>query len=441
VVQRSVGDGGVQDLLRLRASGLGDAERDLVIAHAFKETTRATYNRYLSKFYEFCSQEGVQWPSLAAATERHVGAFFAHVTRKGARPSSVLKGASAAVALALEAHGLPNPRSAQSSALGKLVLSLTRERTKAPRSITPVLPLAQVLARLRLLMADGSLAAVREALVVAVSLFGFVRSRELEHVKLAQCHVVDADPAPHQLHIAMFNFKNDTDLGGATLRIPGSSERSVCVACIFETYVKLTARLRGSAARQQLLVLSLPRTNHPCAGLRASAIGTIKNRFGRAVNPADAAFLNNWTRKLGASTLLDAGVSVSDVVNYGRWRNVETFTKHYVQRPLQPNAFNDIIAAQSSTAVPPMGVPKSDFKTPSRARRQIASPPLRAFKAARASPSTPSLSSPLTPSLSPIGFKVQRRKARNWSALSTPSLSSSSSFRESPGSSSEASSF
>lgn len=432
--------GSVQDLLRLKGRALGDAERDLVVKHALKDTTRATYDRYLSKFYDFCSQQGVLWPSPAAATEQHIGAFFEHVTRKGARPSSVLKGASAAVALALDAHGLPNPRDARGSALSKLVLSITRERTSAPRSVTTAVPLAPVLARVRALMADGSVAAVREAFVVAVSVFGLVRSQELEHVKLSQCKVVEASPAPHQLHIAMFNYKNDTDLGGATLRIPGSSERAVCVACIFEAYVKLTAHLRGSAARQQLLVVSLPRANQPCAGLRASSIGTIKNRFGRAVNPADSGFLNNWTRKLGASSLLDAGVPVPDVINYGRWRNAEAFTKHYVQRQLRPTAFNDIIAAQSSSAALSMGVPKSNFKTPSKARLRFASPRAApASSASRASPSTPSLSSPITPSLSPIAFKVQRRKARNWSTVSTPSLSSSSSFQESLGSPSDSS--
>ena len=232
-----------------------------------------------------------------------------------------------------------------------------RDRTKAPRSVTPILPLAQVQARLRALMADGSLGAVREALVVAVSLFGFVRSLELEHVKLAQCRVVEAAPAPHQLHILMFNYKNDVDLGGATLRIPGSSERPVCVACIFETYVKLTTRHRESATGQPL-VLSLPRANQPCSGLHASTIGSIKNRFGRVVNPADSGFLNNWTRKLGASSLLDAGVPVSDVVNYGRWRNTETFTRHYVQRDLRPTAFEDIISAQTPTARAPKAVSK-----------------------------------------------------------------------------------
>ena len=152
-----------------------------------------------------------------------------------------------------------------------------------------------VLARLRALKADGSQRAVREAFVVAVSLFGLMRSLELEHVKLQQCAVVDAAPAPHQLHIAKFNYKNDSDLGGATLRIPGSSESSVCVAFIFEAYVKLSAPQRTNAA--QSLVLSLPRADQPCAGMRASSIGTIKYRFGRAVNPSTSEFLNNWTRK------------------------------------------------------------------------------------------------------------------------------------------------
>ena len=426
-----------------------------MVKHALKLATRATYDRYLSKFYAFCSQQGVQWPSLAAATEQHLGAFFEHVTRKGARPASALKGASAAVALALDAHGLPNPRSMPGSALSKLVLSLTRDRTTAPRSVTPVLPLARVLARLRELMADGSQKAVREAFVVAVSLFGLVRSLELEHVRLQQCAVVDAAPAPHQLHIAMFNYKNDSDLGGATLRIPGSSESAVCVACIFEAYVKLTAPHRTHDTRS--LVLSLPRANQPCAGLSASSIGTIKNRFGRVVNPTNSGFLNNWTRKLGASMLLDAGVPVPDVVNYGRWRNAEAFTKHYVQRQLQPTAFNDIVAAHAPAKMLPAVVLRSNFRNPAKPRLSRATSKLRASAtarsststpslssptttsmAARASPSTPSLSSTLTPSLSPIGYKVQRRAARNWSAVSTPSLSSSSSFRQSPSSSSDA---
>ena len=203
--------------------------------------------------------------------------------------------------------------------------------------------------------------------------------------------------------------------------------------------MKLTAPHRTNPSTRSL-VLSLPRTNHPCAGLRASSIGTIKNRFGRVVNPTNSGFLNNWTRKLGASMLLDAGVPVPDVVNYGRWRNAEAFTKHYVQRQLQSTAFNDIVAAHAPAAVSPAVVSKSNFRKTAKTRLGRATPKFHASTAVRSSPSTPSLSSPtttsmasrasqstsslsspLTPSLSPIGYKVQRRAARNWLAWKSAS--------------------
>jgi len=452
VVQRAVAHGSVQDLLRLRARALGAGEREVVAAHVLKPSTRKTYERYLLKFYRFCDERSVRWPSEEAASVAHIGAFLASLARgRGRRPGSVLKSASAAVSLALEAHGLDNPRAAHGSALSALVLSLTRAHTSAPRSLTPVLPLAQVLDRLRALWRNGSVEALREAAVVSMSVFGLLRTKELATVEREQCAVVTVrDDAPHQLHVAMFNYKNDVDLGGATLQIPGSSEDAVCVPCIVREYVRLTSSQRNAGAPSKL-ILSLPRLKRASAGLSDSALGTIKNRFARALLPGDRLFLNNWTRKTGAVALLNAGIPVPDVMNHGRWRSADVFTQHYVRKPLELTVLDDIVrSAQPTTPATPFKASRARPAMSTPARVQRASPPTPSLSpmspaTPRRSPPTPSLS-PMTPSLSPISLDHTptrklpvRRWNRNWSTLSTPSLSSSSSYRESSSSASDAS--
>lgn len=427
--ERQVGHGSFQALLRLAAQeqDFTPEAAQLIAQHALKPGTLRGYDGVIQQFSAECRSAGIATSSPRAAAPGFVGEFLRRITAQSQRPHSQLRQARAALSQFFAHSGRDNPF--ENHMLQRLIRSLERSGTKRGLRSAPLVDYKVILKGLEEVyekwQKTGDVRHLRLVLIVLFALFGLVRSEDLAKIKVCDCRVAEVVGAPPVLVVDMLNFKNDYDMEGDELRIPGSSNPAWCAAHIFSIYRKETSTIRESSDTPLIIALT------SASPISASAIGSEKSKFLKSIGIRAKSY-NNAVRTAGVRYFLDNGMMVPDVMKQGRWRGPETFQNHYVRKAIA----NDFVEKSTRKASPPALL---------RRPEQMTSTPSSAKKAALTNLSeisTPSLSSAdvaqtTSPWVSPIPRRP-RSKRYTASLSTTPSVSSSESFSPSSSSSFEA---
>ena len=274
-----------------------------------------------------------------------VSQFLVETAQKSDRPRGVLNSTLAAFSSYFQASDVKvNPINQE---VYRLIDGLVKCETKKPMTRTKVMPREPFI---RLFKSWGhnenlSLWALHlKALTFGLSVM--IRPFDVAP-KSVQATVDDFVPNEFKrsnlefrekdLVIYLFGIKNDYNRDGFRVVLPRSEDSMICPVGTLYDYVKRTQdkvrKLDGS------MFLSLLK---PYNGLSAGGVASVLNKAIDMASLGRQGYSAKCFRPSGATAAIEAGMDPNIVRTVGRWRNAETFEKHYVHART-PAVFTDAV--------------------------------------------------------------------------------------------------
>jgi len=298
-------------------------------------TTLDQYNRYISKFYDFCASESIVFPCYE---ESNIASFLCHIADSSARPKSQLNGSLAALTCLFDATGSHNPL--HDDRLRKLVDGLIKSATKAPMTKTPVMPIRPFHDMFHS-WEDNDKLSIKDLRIKVICLLALVfmlrpsdiapKAKCLNTESLASEQLVfGVDQVSFEengnLTLKFHGIKNDYSRDGFTVSVPPASDSKVDPVCALKTYIERTQQARESVPNQPVF-LSLLR---PYNALSAKSISGVLASAIELAGMGGKGFSAKCFRPTGATAAVDTGLCPNKVRHIGRWASAEVFEKHYV---------------------------------------------------------------------------------------------------------------
>ena len=126
------------------------------------------------------------------------------------------------------------------------------------------------------------------------------------------------------LKVYLFGIKNDYNRDGFCVNVPYAKECNICPVLALKEYVQRTSR---HVASNGPVFISL---NRPYVPLSAGGVASVLNKAIELVGLHNQGFSAKCFRPTGATVAIEKGLTPDAVQSMGRWRNTETFRKHYV---------------------------------------------------------------------------------------------------------------
>ena len=333
----------------LRRQGWGER----AVAQAplcYASSTLNCYNRYITKFHDYCVERGVTFPN---AGEHILADFLCLLADRSDRPRSVLRSTTAALGAFFFSIDVKNPL--QSYHLTKLQSALVKSGSIVPMTKSKVMPV-QPFYDLFSSWGDNELLSIKCLRLKCISLLALTfmlrpsdiapkgllfdpESESYEHFMLCTDQIVFEQDG--RLTIKFLGIKNDTSREGFEATIPPSSDDIVDPVKTLSVYMQRTndvRRCQGNPPRKPVF-LGLTR---PHSAIRASTVGNILAEAISRAGLQNQGYSAKSFRPTGATRSVAAGIMPELIMQVGRWKTKEVFFNNYVHKVI-PSTFSDVI--------------------------------------------------------------------------------------------------
>ena len=260
--------------------------------------------------------------------------FLCDVADGSDRPKSQLSTATAAISCYYEITRVDNIM--QDTNIRRLVDSLIKTQTLAPRVHTPVMPI-QPFMDIFLTWPDNVGLSTHQLRIKAITLLAFavmLRPSDIapkaevydgeEFVKLElTCNQLRFED-DGSLTIWLHGIKNDSKRDGFQINIPAASNPTCDPVATLRTYIARTEADRP-ASRPVFIALKKP--------FKAISSATVAKDLASAIQLAGLSghgFSAKSFRPTGATAAIESGINPDNVRTMGRWKCREVFEEHYV---------------------------------------------------------------------------------------------------------------
>ena len=295
-------------------------------------STWVNYNRYFKQFQDFAWLSGVD-PSKADGAV--VSSFLVKLAKTSERPKGALSSTLAALS---SFFGAINRKSDNpiNEDVYRLIDGLVKCETTKPLRRTPVMP-NEPFKTLFLGWEDNQFLDLRRLRLKALTLLGLSVMLRPSDVAPKSIHAEDEHFSPNEftrqniefrkddMVLYLFGIKNDYKRDGFRVVLPRLENTKLCPVDALETYIIRTdSKVK---AKNAAVFLSLMK---PYQGLSASGVAAILNKAIDMAGLSGKGYSAKCFRPTGATTAVEAGLSPDTIRAVGRWKNAETFEKHYV---------------------------------------------------------------------------------------------------------------
>lgn len=306
-----------------------EPEAAAMLIHALEPSTQRGYDGALRRLQAFVNGKGRplfypdDTPVLLASD---FAAFLEHDTRGSTRPQSRIKQASAAVSALFRGRDSPS----HDDYIVMLKAALIKRRTTAPMKHSVPLELGVVLEMFRGWgpTANLSLPKLRVKALCLLAYALALRPSDATNPKASSIRVAEGGAA---VTLTFLGTKTDRARIGDVVTLDAASDPEVCPVATLASYMDATTDTRSDMDAGIFLAITPP--FDPIGSKRLAVL--MKETAISAGAPPDITAKS--FRSGAATTAMNRGVDEEIAMRAGRWRTVEVFRRHYVQRGLPGN--------------------------------------------------------------------------------------------------------
>ena len=311
-------------------------------------STLASYNKVVKKLQVFCDGQC----SFPPRESSQVADFLCGLADTSGRPRGILSTATAALSCLYEGLGRDNVTN--EPVVRNLVMALIKSGTKAPRKVTPVMPI-KPFHDLFLRWPDNDLLTIRDlrlkTLVLMALAFMLRPSDVAPRGMLFDPTVQDQRRmvfSTRQIEfgedggvtISFHGIKNDYLREGFTVSIPPASVPKIDPVEALRTYLMRTESVRPGLDLPVFLTLQRP--------FRALSSDSVARVLDDGIKAAGlVGYTAKSFRPTGATVAVNSGMDQDSARNIGRWRCREVFEEHYVHSKVSGSYTDKLLGCES----------------------------------------------------------------------------------------------
>lgn len=297
----------------------------------------------LEKFHQFCAGHNHNFPP----TEQSVLAnFLSELASTSARPSSILRTATAAIGHVYKVKGMTNI--IDSFEIRMLLSALVKSGTFAPMSRSKVMPVHKF-NNLFLSWGDNQLLDLKSLRLKAITLLALTAMlRPSDIAPNARVVTPSGEDkvvfSVNQIEfqegyakIIFFGIKNDMRRSGFEVMLPRASSPQLDPVRALEDYIQRTETYRGGGG--PVFITLRP----PYKALEASSVAKILDEAIELAGLGNQGYTAKSFRPTGATSAVEQGIKPETVRKVGRWKDAEVFYSHYVHANTPESFTDDII--------------------------------------------------------------------------------------------------